>query len=52
MAPEYGATCGFFPIDQETLNYLRFSGSTWKAKIAKETAYAPESARCWTKARR
>ncbi|MSQ13005.1 MAG: aconitate hydratase AcnA [Dehalococcoidia bacterium] len=23
MAPEYGATCGFFPIDQETLNYLR-----------------------------
>ncbi|GGC79119.1 aconitate hydratase AcnA [Enterococcus wangshanyuanii] len=26
MAPEYGATCGFFPIDQETLNYLDFSG--------------------------
>ncbi len=26
MAPEYGATCGFFPIDEETLNYLRFSG--------------------------
>jgi aconitate hydratase len=26
MAPEYGATCGFFPIDDETLNYLRFSG--------------------------
>jgi aconitate hydratase len=26
MAPEYGATCGFFPIDQETLNYLRFTG--------------------------
>jgi len=25
MAPEYGATCGFFPIDQETLNYLRFT---------------------------
>ncbi len=26
MAPEYGATCGFFPIDGETLKYLNFSG--------------------------
>ncbi|RUO65143.1 aconitate hydratase [Pseudidiomarina planktonica] len=26
MAPEYGATCGFFPVDQETLTYLRLSG--------------------------
>jgi aconitate hydratase len=26
MAPEYGATCGFFPIDGETLKYLKFSG--------------------------
>lgn len=26
MSPEYGATCGMFPIDQETLNYLRLSG--------------------------
>ena len=26
MAPEYGATCGIFPIDQETLNFLRVSG--------------------------
>ncbi len=26
MAPEYGATCGFFPIDGETLRYLAFSG--------------------------
>ncbi|MDA9231188.1 aconitate hydratase AcnA [Rickettsiales bacterium] len=26
MAPEYGATCGIFPIDQETLNYLYLSG--------------------------
>ena len=26
MAPEYGATCGFFPIDDETLKYLNFSG--------------------------
>src|SRR6266851_533862 len=26
MAPEYGATIGFFPVDAETLNYLRFTG--------------------------
>jgi len=26
MAPEYGATCGFFPVDSETLNYLKISG--------------------------
>jgi aconitate hydratase len=26
MAPEYGATCGFFPIDEETLKYLEFTG--------------------------
>ena len=26
MAPEYGATCGFFPIDNETLRYLEFTG--------------------------
>ena len=26
MAPEYGATCGFFPVDKETLKYLKFSG--------------------------
>ncbi|MFO7788609.1 MAG: aconitate hydratase AcnA [Halospina sp.] len=26
MAPEYGATCGFFPVDNETLNYLKLSG--------------------------
>ncbi|MGA1456639.1 MAG: aconitate hydratase AcnA [Arenicellales bacterium] len=26
MAPEYGATCGFFPVDAETLNYLRLTG--------------------------
>lgn len=25
MAPEYGATCGYFPVDQETLNYLRLT---------------------------
>lgn len=26
MAPEYGATCGFFPVDEETLTYLRLTG--------------------------
>lgn len=26
MAPEYGATCGFFPIDEETIKYLQLSG--------------------------
>src|SRR5687768_14616766 len=26
MAPEYGATCGFFPVDEETLRYLRRTG--------------------------
>ena len=28
MAPEYGATCGFFPIDSETIAYLEFTGRT------------------------
>ncbi|WP_307942162.1 aconitate hydratase AcnA [Pseudomonas mosselii] len=31
MAPEYGATCGFFPVDQVTLDYLRLSGRPEKA---------------------
>ena len=26
MSPEYGATCGFFPVDDETLRYLRLTG--------------------------
>ncbi|MBR7539343.1 hypothetical protein KC221_24460, partial [Mycobacterium tuberculosis] len=26
MGPEYGATCGFFPIDRETINYMHMSG--------------------------
>ena len=28
MAPEYGATCGFFPVDEKTLDYLRLTGRT------------------------
>lgn len=39
MAPEYGATCGFFPIDQETLRYLEFSGRE-PERIALVEAYA------------
>ena len=41
MAPEYGATCGFFPIDNETLKYLKFSGRDRKTvKIVEEYAKA------------
>ncbi len=41
MAPEYGATCGFFPIDQETLNYLRFTGrDEHRVKLVEEYAKA------------
>jgi len=39
MAPEYGATCGFFPIDDETLTYLRLSGRD-KQTISLVEAYA------------
>ena len=39
MAPEYGATCGFFPIDDETLKYLKFSGrDNLTVKIVEEYA--------------
>jgi aconitate hydratase len=33
MAPEYGATCGFFPVDDETLRYLRRTGRTAQAAL-------------------
>ncbi len=39
MAPEYGATCGFFPIDQATLDYLRLTGRD-EQTIALVEAYA------------
>ncbi|MEM6890217.1 MAG: aconitate hydratase AcnA, partial [Pseudomonadota bacterium] len=42
MAPEYGATCGFFPIDGETLRYLRNTGRD-EARIALVEAYAKEN---------
>ncbi len=39
MAPEYGATCGYFPIDDKTLDYLRLTGRS-EADIALTEAYA------------
>ncbi len=39
MAPEYGATCGFFPIDGETVNYLTLTGRE-EGRIALVEAYA------------
>ncbi|TVS01151.1 MAG: aconitate hydratase AcnA [Rhodobacteraceae bacterium] len=42
MAPEYGATCGFFPIDDETLRYLRGTGRD-EARVALVEAYAKEN---------
>ncbi|BCO30556.1 aconitate hydratase [Thiohalobacter sp. COW1] len=41
MAPEYGATCGIFPIDEETLNYLRLTGRD-DDQVALVEAYARE----------
>ncbi len=41
MAPEYGATCGIFPIDKETLSYLRFTGRD-PHRIKLVEAYAKE----------
>src|SRR6187455_2772192 len=39
MAPEYGATCGFFPVDAATIDYLKTSGRT-AARVALVTKYA------------
>ena len=41
MAPEYGATCGFFPVDEETIAYLRLTGRD-EGRIALVEAYAKE----------
>jgi aconitate hydratase len=41
MAPEYGATCGIFPIDKESLRYLRLTGRS-EEQIALVEAYARE----------
>ena len=39
MSPEYGATCGFFPIDEETIRYLRETGRP-ESRVALVAAYA------------
>lgn len=41
MAPEYGATCGFFPVDEKTVEFLRFSGRD-EERVALVEAYAKE----------
>tara|TARA_Y100000588_G_scaffold347118_1_gene395646 strand:+ start:890 stop:3568 length:2679 start_codon:yes stop_codon:yes gene_type:complete len=41
MAPEYGATVGFFPVDEETLSYLRFTGRD-EEQVALVEAYCKE----------
>ena len=41
MCPEYGATVGFFPVDAETLNYLRFTGRP-EEQVALVEAYCRE----------
>ncbi|TXH03526.1 MAG: aconitate hydratase AcnA [Nevskiaceae bacterium] len=47
MGPEYGATCGIFPIDGETLNYLRLTGRN-DEQIAVVEAYAKAQGMWWT----
>ncbi len=48
MSPEYGATCGIFPVDEETLNYLRLSGRS-DEQIALVEAYCKEQGMFHTK---
>jgi aconitate hydratase len=43
MSPEYGATCGFFPVDDETLKYLRLTGRN-DERLALVEAYCKENA--------
>ncbi len=45
MSPEYGATCGIFPVDQETIRYLEFTGRD-EQEIALVEAYA-KAQRMW-----
>jgi aconitate hydratase len=42
MSPEYGATCGFFPVDDHTLEYLRLTGRS-EERIALVEAYCKEN---------
>jgi len=41
MAPEYGATCGFFPVDEKTIEYLKFTGRS-NEQVALVEAYSKE----------
>ena len=41
MSPEFGSTCAYFPIDDETLRYLRFTGRS-DERVALVEAYAKE----------
>jgi aconitate hydratase len=43
MSPEYGATCGFFPVDDETIKYLRLTGRD-EERVALVEAYCKENA--------
>jgi len=47
MAPEYGATCGFFPIDNKTIEYFRFTGKS-DHEVALTEAWAKASGFYWT----
>ncbi len=47
MAPEYGATCGFFPIDAKTIDYLRFTAKT-EQEVELAEAWAKASGFYWT----
>jgi aconitate hydratase len=42
MSPEYGATCGFFPVDEQTLDYLRLTGRA-EERVALVEAYCKEN---------
>src|SRR5439155_13200611 len=42
MSPEYGATCGFFPVDEETIRYLRMTGRD-EQRIALVEVYCKEN---------
>src|SRR5262249_5873019 len=48
MSPEYGATCGIFPVDAETLNYLRYTGRS-ESQVKLVEAYFKEQGMFHTK---
>jgi len=47
MAPEYGATMGFFPVDEETLHYLRQTGRS-EAEVERVERYCKEQGIFWS----